>query len=108
MEQERKIYIVELAELVNRRPATIRQWDRTGILPADCRPERNDRGWRYWTEAQAAKIAKWMDEVDLRPGKGLKHYKPSATQVKAHLDGQRLPRDPESVAARRESKLAAA
>ena len=106
MEQERKIYIVELAELVNRRPATIRQWERSGALPTDCRPQRNDRGWRYWTPEQADKIAAWMQAQDLRPGKGLKHYRPTPEQVSTHIDGQRMKRDPESVAARRASKEA--
>lgn len=96
-----KIFIVELAEQVHRRPATIRQWDRMGILPKAARPQRNDRGWRYWTPDQVPMILDWMKASDLRPGKGLAHYNPSREEVDAHIEGQRLPRDPVSVALRK-------
>jgi len=96
-----RVFIVELADLINRRPATIRGWDRTGILPANARPERNERGWRYWTEEQVPIIKQWIRDQELRPGKGLSHYNPSPEEVEAHIDGQRLPRDPVSVALRR-------
>ncbi len=92
MEPERKIFIVELAEAVNRRPATIRQWERSGILPDSLCPKRSDRGWRYWSENQIQLIKDWMERLDLRPGKGLGHYNPSAETLAGHLEGQRRPR----------------
>lgn len=99
---ESRVYIVELGEAVNRRPATIRQWERSGILPKELLPQRNERDWRFWTSAQVEGIKKWMRDQDLRPGKGLAHYQPTPDEVDAHIAGQRLPRKD------REAKLAAA
>ena len=98
---KRKIFIVELADAIHRRPATIRQWDRMNILPESARPSRNDRGWRYWTEDQVPVIQQWISDMELRPGKGLSHYNPSPEEIAAHIEGQRLPRDAVSVALRK-------
>jgi hypothetical protein len=89
---DRKIYIVEVAEQVNRKPATIRAWERSGMLPDELKPSRSDRGWRYWTQDQVDKMKQWIVDEDLRPGKGLKHYHPDAETLQGHLEGQRRPR----------------
>jgi hypothetical protein len=85
-------YMKDAAEYLNRRPATIRAWERSGILPKNLRPSRTDRGWRYWTYDQLDDIRHWMLELDLRPGKGLKHYNPTPEDIARHLEGQRKPR----------------
>jgi MerR-like DNA binding protein len=95
---DREVYMSELSELVNRRPATIRHWHRTGALPAHLMPQKNERGWRYWTPKQALAIKAWLKKTDRRPGRGLPHYQPDEQQVARHLEGQRAPRkhrDPE-------------
>lgn len=94
MESAVQINIAELARRVNRRPATIRAWERHGLLPEELLPKRSDRGWRYWTPSQVEGIKTWMVEQDLRPGKGLPHYKPSDAKVEQHLERQRRPRGP--------------
>jgi hypothetical protein len=92
MNDTKQIFIREAAELLNRRPPTIRDWERRGVLPARLRSKRNDRGWRFWTEPQIEGIKAWMQKNDMRPGKGLPHYKPTAEEVAKHLEGQREPR----------------
>lgn len=90
------IYITEAAELLNRRPHTIREWERQGVLPKDLRSQRSNRGWRYWTRKQIQEIREWMREEDMRPGKGLPHYKPTEQQVEVHVKRQRRPRKKQS------------
>ncbi len=68
---ERRYYIGELAEELDRVTHTIRIWQYKGILPDNLIPYRDERGWRYWTEDQVESFKTWMEEVDLRPGKGL-------------------------------------
>lgn len=84
--------IREAAEKLNRRPATLRAWERDGKLPPELRPIRNDRGWRCYTDAQVLGLARWIEENDMRPGKGLPWYNPTPEQIRAHLAGQRRPR----------------
>lgn len=91
-QQVDKVYITEVAEAVNRRPATVRHWERNGILPKHLRSTRADRGWRYWTREQVEGIKQWLIDEDMRPGKGLPHYKPTPEQIAAGLEGQRKPR----------------
>ena len=86
------MYIREAAEMLHRQPATLRQWERSGLLPKKLHPKRSDRGWRYWTATQIEEIRQWMRDQDLRPGKGLKHYHPTPEQIEAHIEGQRAPR----------------
>ncbi len=86
------IYIREAAESLNRRPATIRMWEREGLLPKQLRPHRSHRGWRYWTQPQIDGLKRWMADNDMRPGKGLKHYRPTHEEVARHLEGQRRSR----------------
>lgn len=92
MADESKIYIRDAALALNRRPATLREWERSGLLPRHLRSTRSERGWRYWSREQIEQIKAWMVEIDLRPGKGLEHYHPTPAQVQAHLEGQRRPR----------------
>lgn len=87
-----RLSIGDLAAKVNRRPHTIRQWERENLLPVKLVPRRDDRGRRYWTEHQAEEILLWMVRKDMRPGKGLKHYKPTPEQLNRHLERQRRPR----------------
>jgi transposase len=97
---EATVTIRELAKMLDRVPATIRDWERRGILPKSLRPVRNSRKWRCWTPEQAEEIKEWMETRDLYPGKGLPHYNPSDSQLQAHLEGLRKPRkDREQVAA---------
>lgn len=84
-----RIYIKEASKLLNRREATLRGWERDKRLPRHLVSERDEKGWRYWTTAQIADILKWMVDTDLRPGKGLAHYKPTPAQLEKHLANQR-------------------
>jgi hypothetical protein len=87
-----RIYIREAAEMLNRRPATLRMWEREDLLPKRLRSHRSERGWRYWLPDQIQDIGKWMIDEDMRPGRGLEHYHPTPEKLAAHLEGQRLPR----------------
>lgn len=87
-----RVYIREAAEMLDRKPATLRSWERYGWLPKELRSQRGTRGWRFWTPAQIEGIREWMTANDMRPGKGLPHYKPNAAQVHQHMVGQRRPR----------------
>lgn len=91
------IYIRELAEALNRRPHTIRCWERYGILPKRLHGKRSDRGWRYWTPEQVEEIKAWMVQVDLRPGKGLPHYQPDNHDMDSYLEKVRRPRGPRAI-----------
>lgn len=87
-----RVHVGEAAARLDRRPATLRQWCRDGVLPRKLMPRRNEKGWRYWTEEQLEGIARWMRRTDRRPGKGLKHYSPDPERLKGHLEGLRGPR----------------
>lgn len=91
--EERRVYIREAAELLDRRIATLRHWDREDILPVDLRPERGTRGWRYWTESQVERIRDWMKDTDRRPGRNLSpNYGPDHPHNERQLKRMRGPR----------------
>jgi hypothetical protein len=91
-EQVERIYIREASELLNRRMATMRKWEQTGVLPAHLMPQRGHRGWRYWTADQIEGIRQWLRETDRRPGKGLPHYNPTENQLDKAIEAMRRPR----------------
>lgn len=67
-----KLYSIgEVADILDRVPHTIRIWQYKGILPDELQPQRDERGWRWWTEEQVEGLKRWVVESDLRPGKGL-------------------------------------
>jgi uncharacterized Rossmann fold enzyme len=71
-DKQDRIYITELAEIINRQPGTIRKWESSGILPGHLLPKRGYKGWRYWTHSQvhgARGIIAWMKRNDMRPGR---------------------------------------
>lgn len=68
---ERLYSIGEVAEELDRVPHTLRIWQYQGRLPDYLLPQRDDRGWRYWTEKQVEELKAWVVSEDLRPGKGL-------------------------------------
>lgn len=88
-EAERRIYIGELAEMVDRRVNTVRQWERSGRLPEHLRSIRADtdsgHGWRHWTPEQVAEICKWMKKERLYPGAGLANFDPDPARVEEML-----------------------
>lgn len=92
---EERIYIKDAAAQLNRRIGTIRKWELEGRLPDELIPKRNDRGWRYWTQQQLEETKQWMEDVDLRPGKGLAFYneRPSQEKITEHIDNLRKPKD---------------
>ena len=68
--EEGRVYIDELAKLVDREMGTIRKWERFD-LPKRLLSKRGYRGWRYWTDKQVYGkdgILIWMDNNDMRPG----------------------------------------
>lgn len=93
MAEEKKVYIREAAEILNRQMDTLRRWDRL-YLPKKLRAKREKTGrkWRYWTPAQIKEIALWMERTDRRPGKGLPHWKPSEEEIEGLLEKLRKPR----------------
>lgn len=69
---EKLLSIGEVAQRLDRVPHTVRVWEYSGRLPAHLMPQRDERGWRWWTEAQVEGIKKWLIDEDIRPGKGLR------------------------------------
>lgn len=72
MSQHKKIYINELARIVNRRSGTIRKWEAEGRLPKSLMPKRDKNKWRYWSNSQvfgSRGIIAWMRDNDMRPGR---------------------------------------
>jgi hypothetical protein len=86
-----RFYIDELSRIVNRKPDTIRKWERSGMLPAHLKPKRGTRDWRYWSEKQVygpRGILKWMKANDIRPGA----YLTTPEQEARHISHMRRPR----------------
>lgn len=101
-EEDRKVYIGELAELVDRRVNTIRGWERSGRLPEHLHSTRNPpgvgMGWRYWTSEQVVAISQWMIDEKIYPGAGLKNFYPDAVYVEESLKRLRMGRTKEAAA----------
>jgi DNA-binding transcriptional MerR regulator len=68
---ERLYTIGEVADELDRVPHTIRIWMYQNRLPNELLPQRDERNWRYWTEAQLDGLKQWVIDQDMRPGKGL-------------------------------------
>ena len=86
-----RFYIDELSPIVNRKPDTIRKWERMGMLPSYLMPKRGTRDWRYWTDKQVygkRGILKWMKDNDIRPGA----YLTTAEHEARHIQHMRRPR----------------
>jgi hypothetical protein len=94
---EKRVFMRDLAVLLDRSSHTIRGWERDGLLPVDLVPHRNEKGWRYWTEPQARKIKAWMLKQGMQPGKGLSGFEPSEDQVREMYAKLRGPRDIDTV-----------
>lgn len=82
---ETQYSISEVARKLNRRPNTVREWDRDKHLPEHLRAHRMDNGWRYWTEVQIEGMRQWLTDTDRRPGKGLPNYQPTEEQREKHV-----------------------
>jgi DNA-binding transcriptional MerR regulator len=65
---EDAIYISELAAFLDRRIATIRMWDRTGLLPPDLKPFRDERNNRYWIKEQLPGLREWTSSRSVAAG----------------------------------------
>jgi hypothetical protein len=92
-----RIYIRELAGIVDRSPHTIRLWQvsqksKPPILPLHLFPKRDSRGWRYWTPDQVDAIRTWMDKELIVPGSAGGKYRPDPEQVREMLAKLREPR----------------
>lgn len=86
-----RFYIDELSPIVNRKPDTIRKWERTDMLPDHLKPKRGTRDWRYWTDKQVygpRGILKWMKNNDIRPGA----YLTTPEGEASHIEHMRRPR----------------
>lgn len=64
--------ISEVAQRLGRVPHTVRVWEYDKRLPEHLLPQRDERGWRWWTEEQVEGIKQWIKDEDIRPGKGLR------------------------------------
>jgi hypothetical protein len=86
-----RFYIDELSQIVNRKPDTIRKWERAEMLPPHLRPKRGTRDWRYWTDKQVygpRGILAWMKKNDIRPGA----YLTMPQDEEKHIENMRRPR----------------
>lgn len=83
------IGITDAAKFLDREAGTLRKWERDAILPDHLLPKRDDQNRRYWSKAQLEEIKQWLLDTDRRPGKGLKHYRPSPEKLAQHLANQR-------------------
>jgi hypothetical protein len=82
-----RYYIDELSSIVNRKPDTIRKWERADMLPQHLKPKRGTRDWRYWTDKQVfgpRGILHWMKKNDIRPGAYLTTPEGEASHI-AHM-----------------------
>jgi hypothetical protein len=82
---EELISISEVCKMLNRRPNTVRGWDREGILPDHLKSTRMDNGWRGWTASQVEGLRQWLLDTDRRPGKGLPNYQPTEEEREKHV-----------------------
>lgn len=83
--EDQRIFIRDAAKMLGRLPATLRSWEYNHMLPKELMPHRTEAGWRYWTPEQIKAIKKWLVDADIRPGKGLPHYKPTRAQIAQHI-----------------------
>jgi DNA-binding transcriptional MerR regulator len=67
--KEKRYTVSEVAEKVGRSAHSVRLWDRYSKLPTELMAQRDDSGWRYWTEEQVEGIKIWL--LDIYPGKGI-------------------------------------
>lgn len=93
---EKRVYLKELAEQIDRRMNTIRGWEGTdktpAALPKSLLPHRDERGWRYWTPAQVQRIEAWMKREGRAPGVGLRNVKATDEKTQEILANLRKPR----------------
>lgn len=92
MTKPRRVYMRELARLLDRSSHTIRGWERDGLLPRGLRPHRDEKDWRYWTPQQAERLQSWLTGNGMAPGKGLRGFSPSPERVQEMLGNLRQPR----------------
>jgi hypothetical protein len=93
---QHSVGIGTLAARIDRRPATIRMWEREGYLPKHLRGARDARRWRWWTEAQATEIEEWAR--NRYPGSSLPGYHPTPEEQRATIDAMRVPRSHQAAA----------
>ena len=95
--EEGRVYIDELAKIVDREMGTIRKWERQR-LPKRLLSRRGHRGWRFWTDKQVwgpDGIVEWMEKNDMRPGNLVTPPEKEAQHVRSlrrpkYLDGYHI------------------
>lgn len=83
--EDERIYISQLAQIVDRQVGTIRKWEELGKLPKHLLPKRGYRTWRYWSHSQVygpRGIIAWMKRNDMRPGNQLTDPKKEGQHVR--------------------------
>lgn len=88
---EKRVYINEAADRLDRRIDTLRKWDTSGVLPDHLKPERGERNWRYWTEDQMDELKAWANARV--PGAALPGYNPDSDRLALHRQRMRRPRN---------------
>lgn len=88
---ERRVYIREAAERLDRQIDTLRKWDTDNVLPAHLNPHRGERKWRYWTESQMDELEVWA--AGRVPGSALIGYDPDPDRVALHRSRMRKPKN---------------
>jgi hypothetical protein len=87
---DRRVYIGEVADIVNRRVDTLRKLDTRREFPAHLRPRKGERGWRYWNESQLDDLIAWFGTR--YPGSALAGYDPTPERLEQHIERMRHPR----------------
>lgn len=79
-----RIGIAQLAELLDRKKQTIRNWEYQEMLPTELLPHRDQNDRRYWLPEQVEKLREWVKT--LVPGSGLPGYNPSPSEIAQHVE----------------------
>lgn len=66
---EGKIYAIgEAAELLNRKPRTLREWEHSDVLPEHLTPPRDKHGRRVYSAELVEHIREWLIARGVRHG----------------------------------------
>lgn len=57
---EGRYYMEEIEREIGRHRSTIRTWESRGWLPDGLAFNRDENGWRYWTDEQLVQVKQWM------------------------------------------------
>jgi hypothetical protein len=59
--EERRYYMKELEQILDRDRSTIRTWEARNWLPPGLAFKRDDKDWRYWSQQQLEQAIEWLE-----------------------------------------------